>query len=134
MLTFDKFTERSKGFITAAQLIAVNLRHQNLLTEHLLKALLEDREGLASNLIRTAGGDPQKAHAEVDAVLAKIPQVFASGSADQLRMTPEMARLISTAEDVAKKAGDSFVTVERLLLAISLSTGTQSQKILADAG
>src|SRR6185503_7281425 len=99
------------GFLQAAQIAAINLRHQSLLTEHLLKVLLEDPEGLASNLIRASGGDPQKAHAGVEAALAKVPQVYATGSADQLRLTPETARLISSAEDIAKKAGDSFVTV-----------------------
>src|ERR1700733_15764663 len=110
MLTFDQFTDRSKGFMHAAQMAAVNMRHQSLTVEHLLKVLLDDREGLAANLIRAAGGDPQKAQNEVDAALAKIPQVYASGSADTLRMTPEFARFLTSAEKIAKKAGDNYVT------------------------
>ena len=90
--------------------------------------------GLAANLIRAAGGNPQKALAGVNEALGKIPQVFASGASDTLRMTPEFARFLTSAEDVAKKAGDDYVTAERLLLAISLAQGTSAQKILTEAG
>src|ERR1700735_3347230 len=113
MPNFERFTERSKGFIQAAQMAALNQRHQTLVVEHLLKVLLDDREGHAANLIRAAGGDPAKAIAATDADLEKIPKVFATGTADQLRMTPEFARLLTAAEDLAKKAGDSYVTAER---------------------
>ena len=133
-MNFERFTERSKGFIQAAQMAALNQHHQTLLAEHLLKALLDDKEGMAANLIRMAGGDAQKARSAVDAELEKIPKVFASGSADQLRMSPEFARLISSAEDVAKQASDSYVTVERLLLAIALAQGSNAQKALLASG
>jgi ATP-dependent Clp protease ATP-binding subunit ClpB len=132
-MNLDQYTERSKGFIQAAQLDALNRRNQSLLVEHLLKVLLDDREGLAAGLIRTAGGDPQKALKAVEAELEKAPKIFASGAADQLRLTPEFARLMTSAEAIAKKAGDSYVTAERLLLAIAMASGTNAQKILADA-
>jgi len=133
-MTFENFTERSQGFIQAAQLLALGKRHQMLHLDHLLKALLDDREGMAANLIRAAGGDPQKALASVEANLEKIPQVYAQGTADQLHLSPEFARFLSVAGEIAKKSGDSFVTVERMLLAIALATGSPAQKALADAG
>src|SRR5437868_1579917 len=132
-MDFENFTERSKGFVQSAQMLALSQRHQTLLPEHLLKVLLDDREGMAAGLIRKTGGDPKKAQQEVEALLDKVPQVYAQGAADQLRMSPEFARLISSVNDIAKKAGDSFVTVERLLLAIALASGTNAQKALANA-
>ena len=134
MSNFDKFTERSKGFMQSAQMLAVTRRHQTLMPEHLLKVLLDDKEGLAAGLIQKAGGDPQKVLRTVEADLDKIPQVYAEGSADQLRLSPEFARLLASAEEIATKAGDSYVTVERLLLAISLALHTNAQKALATAG
>jgi ATP-dependent Clp protease ATP-binding subunit ClpB len=133
-MDFENFTERSKGFIQSAQMLALGKHHQSLQPEHLLKVLLDDREGLAAGLIRKAGGDPKKALQSTDAALDKIPQVFAQGAADQLRMSAEFARVVASASEIAKKAGDSFVTVERLLLALALASGTNAQKILADAG
>jgi ATP-dependent Clp protease ATP-binding subunit ClpB len=133
-MNFENYTERAKGFIQAAQSIALGRRHQMLVIEHLLKALLDDREGMAANLIKAAGGDPQQALAEVNAALDKIPQVYAQGAADQLRSTPEFARMLVTADEIAKKAGDNYVTVERMLLAIALAAGSNAQKILSDAG
>ncbi len=132
-MTFDNFTERSQGFIQAAQMLALGKRHQMLHLDHLLKALLDDREGMAANLIRAAGGDPQKALAGVEANLEKIPQVYAQGTADQLHLSPEFARFLGVAGEIAKKSGDSFVSVERLLLAIALATGSPAQKALASA-
>src|ERR1700722_20308199 len=120
-MDFDNFTERSKGFIQSAQLLALDKRHQFVQPEHLLKVLLDDREGLAAGLIRKAGGDPQKALRAVEDDLSKIPQVYAQGAADQLRAAPDFARLLSSAGEIAKKAGDSYVTAERLLLAIALA-------------
>ena len=134
MPDFDKFTERSKGFMQAAQMVAVNRRHQNLLPEHLLKALLDDREGMAAELIRKAGGDPQKALKAIEADLDKVPQVYAEGAADHLRLSPEFARLLSSAEEIAKKAGDSYVTAERMLLALALAANTNAQRALNAAG
>jgi len=133
-MNLDRFTERSQGFIQSAQMLALGKRHQALQLDHLLKVLLDDPEGMASGLIRAAGGDPKKASGAVEAALEKIPQVFAQGSADQLHMSPEFARFLTTASDTAKKAGDSYVTVERMLLAITLAQGSTAQKALADAG
>jgi ATP-dependent Clp protease ATP-binding subunit ClpB len=133
-MDFDNFTERSKGFIQSAQMLALGKRHQTLQLDHLLKVLLDDREGMAAGLIRAAGGDPQQALRAADAELDKIPQVYAQGSADQLRMAPEFARFLSSCDEIAKKAGDSFVTVERMLLAMALAQGTTAQKTLASAG
>jgi len=133
-MNFEQYTERARGFIQAAQTVAIRMQHQMLQAEHLLKALLDDREGMAANLIRAAGGDPQKALKAVEADLEKVPKVFATGAADQLRTTPEFVRLVSSAEDIAKKAGDSFVTAERLLLAIALAQGTNAQKAFAASG
>ena len=133
-MDFDNFTERSQGFIQSAQMLALGKRHQMLQLDHLLKTLLDDREGMAANLIRAAGGDPQLALRGVEAELAKIPEVYAQGSADQLRMSPEFARFLSSVGEIAKKAGDSYVTVERMLLGIALAQGSTAQKVLADAG
>jgi ATP-dependent Clp protease ATP-binding subunit ClpB len=134
VINLDRYTERSQGFLQAAQMTALKLQHQRLQPEHLLKALLEDREGLASNLIKAAGGNPQSALQAVNTELEKTPKVYATGSADQLLLTPEFARLMGSAEDLAKKAGDSYVTAERLLLAIAMAQGTGAQKALASAG
>jgi len=133
-MDLENFTERSRGFIQSAQMLALGKHHQQLQLEHLLKVLLDDREGLAAGLIRKAGGDPKKALSDIETQLDKIPQVYAQGSADQLRMTAEFARMMAAAAEIAKKAGDSFVTVERLLLAIAMAAGTTAQKALTDAG
>jgi ATP-dependent Clp protease ATP-binding subunit ClpB len=133
-MDLDKFTERSKGFMEAAQMLAVNQRHQMLLPDHMLKVLLDDREGMAASLIRKAGGDPEKASKAVNADLEKIPQVYASGSADQLRMSPEFVRMMAAAQEVARKAGDSYITVERMLLAIALGAGTTASRALQSSG
>ncbi|MDD4615714.1 MAG: Clp protease N-terminal domain-containing protein, partial [Alphaproteobacteria bacterium] len=133
-MDFENFTERSQGFIQAAQMVALQKHHQMLQLDHLLKALLSDKEGMASGLIRAAGGDPQRASHANDEALDGIPQVYAQGSADQLRAAPEFARFMATVGELAKKAGDSFVTVERMLLAIALAKGTTAQKTLETAG
>ncbi|MCC6470689.1 MAG: ATP-dependent chaperone ClpB [Alphaproteobacteria bacterium] len=132
-MEFDKFTERSQGFVQAAQGIALREGHQRLMPEHLLKVLLDDKEGLAANLIRAAGGDPARALKAVDAELAKQPKVEGQG-AGQVYMSPELARAFDTAKDVAEKAGDSYVTAERLLLALALQQGQATARILKDAG
>jgi ATP-dependent Clp protease ATP-binding subunit ClpB len=132
-MDFDKYTERSKGFVQAAQTLAQRLGNQQITSDHLLKILLDDKEGLASNLIRAAGGDPARAAAAVEAALKKLPRVEGSG-AGQVYLAPETARLFGEAEKIAQKAGDSFVTVERLLLAIALLKGTSAAQALADAG
>jgi ATP-dependent Clp protease ATP-binding subunit ClpB len=132
-MDFEKYTERSKGFVQAAQALAQRRGHQQIAPEHLLKALLDDKEGLASNLIRAAHGDPERARAAGEAALDKLPRVEGSG-AGQVYLAPEMARLFSEAEKVAEKAGDSFVTVERLLLAMTLLKDSAAGKALASAG
>jgi ATP-dependent Clp protease ATP-binding subunit ClpB len=132
-MDFDKYTERSKGFVQAAQTLAQRLGNQQITPDHLLKVLLDDKEGLASNLIRAAGGDPARAAAAVEAALKKLPRVEGSG-AGQVYLAPETARLFGEAEKIAEKAGDSFVTVERLLLAIALLKGASAAQALADAG
>jgi ATP-dependent Clp protease ATP-binding subunit ClpB len=132
-MDFEKYTERSKGFVQAAQTLAQRSRHQQITPDHLLKVLLDDKEGLASNLIHAAQGDPARARAAVDQALAKLPRIEGSG-AGQVYLAPEMARLFGEAEKVAEKSGDSFVTVERLLLAMTLMKGTAAAKALADAG
>ena len=117
-MEFEKFTERSRGMIQAAQSLALREGHQRFAPEHVLKVLLDDEEGLAAGLVRAAGGNPQNVHQNVEMALARMPKVEGSG-AGQLYMAPETARLFETAQQIAKKAGDSFVTAERLLLAIA---------------
>ena len=117
-MNLDKFTERSRGFVQAAQTIAMRESHQRLLPEHLLKALMDDEEGLASNLITRAGGDPKAVLAAVDGSLAKIAKV--SGEGAQVYLDNLTAKVVDEAEQIAKKAGDSFVPVERLLTALAV--------------
>ena len=132
-MDLEKYTDRSRGFIQAAQALALRSNHQRLTTEHLLKTLLDDPEGLAANLVSAAGGDPKRAKAAVEAELDKLPQVEGSG-ASQIYVDAELARLFDGAEQIAQKAGDSYVTAERLLLALALAQKTASAKCLADAG
>jgi ATP-dependent Clp protease ATP-binding subunit ClpB len=132
-MDFEKYTERSKGFVQAAQALAQRQGNQQITPDHLLKVLLDDKEGLASNLIRAAQGDPNQARTAVEAALQKLPRVEGSG-AGQVYLSPEMGRLFAEAEKVAEKAGDSFVTVERLLLAMMLLKDTPAAKALAAAG
>jgi ATP-dependent Clp protease ATP-binding subunit ClpB len=132
-MDFEKYTERSRGFIQAAQTLAQRSSHQRLTPEHLLKVLLDDKEGLAANLMRQAGADPALALQRIDSELAKQPRIEGSG-AGQLFLAPEAARLFETAEQIATKAGDSFVTAERLLLALVLAKGTAAARILGEAG
>ncbi|MFM7345536.1 MAG: ATP-dependent chaperone ClpB [Tagaea sp.] len=132
-MDLNKYTERAKGFLLNAQTLAQRSAHQRVVPEHLLKVLLDDEEGLAAGLIKAAGGDPNRAKASVEAALAKQPRIEGSG-AGQLYMAPETAKLFDTAEEIAKKSGDSYVTAERLLLAIAVSKGTAAADILASAG
>ena len=117
-MNLEKFTERSRGFIQAAQTIAMREDHQKLAPEHLLKALLDDEEGLATNLISHAGGDAAVVVGAVEAALAKIPKV--SGDTGQVYLDNNTAKVVDEAEKIAKKAGDSFVPVERLLTALAV--------------
>ncbi len=117
-MNLDKFTERSRGFVQAAQTIAMRENHQRLAPEHLLKALMDDEEGLAANLITRSGGDAAAVRSAADANVAKIPQV--TGDAGQVYLDNNTAKVVDEAEKIAKKAGDSFVPVERLLTALAV--------------
>ncbi|MEE8532059.1 MAG: ATP-dependent chaperone ClpB [Alphaproteobacteria bacterium] len=132
-MDFEKYTERARGFLQTAQTLALRRGHQRFSPEHLLKALLDDEEGLAANLMRAAGARPGQALPAVEAELDKLPKVEGAG-AGQIYLAPETARVFESAEQIAEKAGDSFVTAERLLLALALATGTAAARILADAG
>lgn len=131
-MNIEKYTERARGFIQNAQQLALGQGHQQFSPVHLLKVLLDDEEGMAAGLIAKAGGDARIARAETEATLKKIPKV--SGDAGQLYLSRELARVFDTAESAAQKAGDSFVTVERLLLALTVEKDTDAGKILASAG
>ncbi len=131
-MDFQNYTERARGFIQSAQGLALREGHQRFLPEHILKVLLDDPEGLASNLIDAAGGNAKAAAQATALLLGKQPKVEGSG-AGQVYLAPETARLFESAEQVAKKAGDSFVTVERLLLALAMSA-TDAGKALKEAG
>jgi ATP-dependent Clp protease ATP-binding subunit ClpB len=128
----DKYTDRAKGFLQNAQTLAQRRGHQRLTPEHLLQVLLDDPEGQAAKLIAGAGGDPRQARAGIEAELAKLPKVEGAG-AGQVYMAPELARLFEHAEQLAQKAGDSFVTVERILLALALAKGTPAANALSAA-
>ena len=132
-MNLEKYTERARGFVQAAQSLALREGHQQFTPEHVLKVLLDDEEGLAAGLIDRAGGNSRQALTEVEAALAKLPKVEGSG-AGQLYMAPMTARLFDNAEKIAQKAGNSFVTVERLLLALAMEKGAQAAKILANSG
>jgi ATP-dependent Clp protease ATP-binding subunit ClpB len=132
-MDFERFTDRAKGFVQSAQSLALREGHQQFSAEHLLKVLLEDSEGAAAGLIARAGGRHKDALDAVERVLGKRPKV-SGGGAGQLYITPELARVFDNAQKIADKAGDKFVTVERLLLALALEKGSDSGKILADAG
>ncbi len=132
-MNFDQFTDRAKGFIQSAQSIALRENHQRLTAEHLTKALLDDSEGLAMNLVEAAGGKTRNLLAEVEAELKKLPRVEGSG-AGSLHLDPALARIFDSAFQLAKKAGDEFVTVERLLQAIAMSADTPSGTIFKAAG
>jgi len=132
-MNIEKYTDRAKGFLQAAQTIAMREGHQQFTPEHLLKALLDDSEGMASGLVDRAGGQSRLAKQQIDAALAKLPKVSGAG-ANSLHLTPALARVFDTAEKAAEKAGDSFVTVERLLLALAIEKDSEAGKILAKAG
>lgn len=133
-MNLEKFTDRAKGFLQSAQTVAIRMSHQRIAPEHLLKALLEDEQGMASGLIAAAGGDAKRALSETDAALAKIPAVSGGGAQQTPGLDNDAVRVLDQAEQVAQKAGDSFVTVERLLLALTLATTTTAGKALAAAG
>jgi ATP-dependent Clp protease ATP-binding subunit ClpB len=132
-MNFEKYTDRSRGFVQSAQSLAQREGHQQFAPEHLLKVLLDDPEGLASGLIDRAGGNSRAALAAVEAVLDKRPKI-SGGGAGQIYLDPALARVFDAAEKAADKAGDSYVTAERLLLALALDKSSEAGKILKDAG
>nr|WP_315458929.1 ATP-dependent chaperone ClpB [uncultured Sphingorhabdus sp.] len=133
-MNLEKFTDRAKGFLQSAQTVAIRMSHQRISSEHLLKALLEDEQGMASGLIKAAGGDAPAALRETDAALAKVPAVSGGGAQQTPGLDNDAVRVLDSAEQVAQKAGDSYVTVERLLLALTLATTSAAGKALAAAG
>ena len=128
-MNLEKFTERSRGFVQAAQVIAMRESHQRLAPEHLLKAVMDDDQGLASNLIRRSGGEPQRVVQALTVTLAKLPKV--TGDAQPF-MDPGLIKVLDEAEKLAKKAGDNFVPVERLLMALAMVPGKSKDAL--DAG
>ena len=132
-MNLEKFTDRAKGFLQAAQVVAIRMNHQRITAEHILKALLEDSEGMASGLVQRAGGNPAIASGEVDKALAKIPAVSGSGAQAQPGLDNDAVRVLDSAEQIAAKSGDSFVTVERILVALSLATTTAAGQALKAA-
>jgi ATP-dependent Clp protease ATP-binding subunit ClpB len=132
-MNLEKYTERARGFVQSAQSLALREGHQQFTPEHILKVLLDDEEGLAAGLIDKAGGRSRDALTQVELALSKLPKVQGAG-AGQLYLTPATARVFDSAETIAQKAGDSFVTVERLLLALALEKNSEAGKILANAG
>ncbi|MCC2601521.1 ATP-dependent chaperone ClpB [Sphingopyxis yananensis] len=133
-MNLDKFTDRAKGFLQSAQTIAIRMNHQRISPEHIAKALLEDSEGMAARLIQAAGGDAPRAISGIDALLAKVPAVSGSGAQSTPGLDNDAVRLLDQAEQVAARAGDGFVTVERLLLAMVLAPTSAVGKAFADAG
>ncbi|HRK23381.1 MAG TPA: ATP-dependent chaperone ClpB [Beijerinckiaceae bacterium] len=132
-MNLDRFTERARGFLQAGQAIALRDGHQNFTPEHLLKALLDDEQGMANGLIQRAGGQPEEVRKANDAALAKMPKVQGSG-AGSIYLTAPLGRVLAAAEAAAEKAKDSFVTVERILLALAVEKDTEAGKALQRGG
>ena len=132
-MNLEKFTDRAKGFLQAAQTLAIRLNHQRITPEHVLKVLLEDSEGMASGLIQRAGGNAVLAQAEVDRALGKIASVSGAGAQNSPGLDNDTVRLLDQAEQIAGKSGDSFVTVERILVELTLATTTAAGQALKTA-
>ncbi|MEE4315949.1 MAG: Clp protease N-terminal domain-containing protein, partial [Erythrobacter sp.] len=130
-MNLEKFTDRAKGFLQSSQTVAIRMNHQRITPLHILKALLEDNEGMASGLIQRAGGEPALAVSAVDAGLARIPAVTGSGAQATPGLDNDAVRVLDQAEQIADKAGDSYVTVERLLVALALSQGGAGEALKA---
>ncbi|QQV77462.1 ATP-dependent chaperone ClpB [Sphingomonas aliaeris] len=133
-MNIEKFTDRAKGFLQSAQTVAIRMNHQRIAPEHILKALLEDDQGMAAGLISAAGGDAKRAASETDLALSKIPAVSGGGAQQTPGLDNDAVRVLDSAEQIAQKAGDSFVTVERLLVALALSLNSAAGKALKTAG
>ncbi|MCJ2183942.1 ATP-dependent chaperone ClpB [Novosphingobium sp. 1949] len=132
-MNLEKFTDRAKGFLQAAQTVAIRNNHQRISPEHIAKALLEDNEGMASGLIQRAGGNPRIAEQAIDAALSKVAAVSGSGAQATPGLDNDAVRVLDQAEQLATKSGDSYVTVERMLLALVLASTTTAGKALASA-
>jgi len=132
-MNFEKYTDRARGFVQSAQGLALREGHQQFAPDHLLKVLLDDPEGLAASLIDRSGGNSRQALQAVEAALAKRPKV-SGGGAGQIYLDAGLARVFDAAEKAGEKAGDSFVTVERLLLALAIEKDSEAGKILKAAG
>ena len=117
-MDMEKFTERSRGFMQAAQTVAIREGNQRVVPEHLLKALMDDDQGFATNLITKSGGDARVVRQSADAAVAKLPKV--SGGDGQVYVDPSLVRVLDEAQKLAQKAGDSFVPAERLLTALAV--------------
>ncbi|MGU3573890.1 ATP-dependent chaperone ClpB [Brucellaceae bacterium C25G] len=131
-MNIEKYTERVRGFIQSAQTYALNANNQQFMPEHMLKVLVDDNEGLAATLIERAGGNLAQLRSGLEAALNAVPKV--TGGNDQLYLSQPLAKVFSTAEELASKAGDSFVTVERLLTALAIEKSAKSSEILSKAG
>ena len=133
-MNLEKFTDRAKGFLQSAQTVAIRMNHQRITPAHLLKALLEDEQGMAAGLIQRAGGDAKRAASATDVALGKIAAVSGSGAQQTPGLDNDAVRVLDQAEQIATKAGDSYVTVERLLVALALATTTAAGQALAEGG
>jgi ATP-dependent Clp protease ATP-binding subunit ClpB len=131
-MNVEKYSERVRGFMQAAQTLALARNHQQFMPEHMLKALIDDDQGFASSLIERAGGRPADVRLGVEAALNALPKV--EGGNGQLYLAQPLAKVMSSAEELAKKAGDSFVTVERLLTAMAIEKSAKTAEILLKAG
>ena len=133
-MNLEKFTDRAKGFLQSAQTVAIRMNHQRITPLHLLKALLEDEEGMAAGLIQRAGGDARSAVSTVDMELAKIPAVTGGGAQQTPGMDNDLVRALDNAEQLAEKAGDAYVTVERVLtVADAQEAGREDEGLRAEA-
>ncbi|MET3856334.1 MULTISPECIES: ATP-dependent chaperone ClpB [unclassified Rhizobium] len=131
-MNIEKYSERVRGFVQSAQTYALAQGHQQFTPEHVLKVLLDDDQGMAASLIERAGGDAKAARLANDAALAKLPKI--SGGNGNIYLAAPLAKVFSTAEEAAKKAGDSFVTVERLLQALAIESSASTAITLKNAG
>ncbi|NQX94481.1 MAG: ATP-dependent chaperone ClpB, partial [Erythrobacter sp.] len=130
-MNLEKFTDRAKGFLQSALTVAIRMNHQRISPVHVLKALLEDDEGMAAGLIQRAGGDAKQAVAAVDLALGKIPVVTGGGAQQQPGLDNDAVRALDSAETLAEKAGDSYVTVERMLTALAMAPGATADAMKA---
>ena len=130
-MNLEKFTDRAKGFLQAAQTVAIRMNHQRITPSHLLKALLDDEQGMAAQLIQRAGGNPGVAINDVDLALGKIPAVSGGGAQQTPGLDNDAVRVLDQAEQLAEKAGDDYVTVERLLTALAIAPGKTGEAMKA---